>query len=284
MIVFPSIDLLNGRCVQLRQGDPASEIVHDDDPVRAARRWVEQCAEWLHVVNLDGAFASQRPTNERVSEDAESLPLNLQRLRDIRAAVDVPIQFAGGLRSMEALIRAVDLGADRLVIGTAAIENPVLVEQALDSWGPDRIVVAIEARDGLVVTHGWQTRREIRPEELGCRVRVQGVRHALYTNVDREGMLGGVDLEGTLRLAAATGLRIIVSGGVAGIEDVRLLAEVANDVVEGVIVGQALYTGRLDLGEALRAARRASSEGRRDSAVTAAGDRGDQPSARIETI
>lgn len=282
MIVFPSIDLLKGRCVQLRQGDPATETVHDDDPIRAARRWVEQGAEWLHVVNLDGALASPGPTDERVGRDAESLPLNLQRLRDIRAAADVPIQFAGGLRSMEALKCAVNLGADRLVIGTAAIENPVLVEQALESWGPDRIVVAIEARDGLVVTHGWQRRREIRPEELGRRVRALGVQRALFTNVDREGMLGGVDLEGTLRLATATGLRIIVSGGVAGIEDVRLLAEIADDRIEGVVVGQALYTGHLDLGEAIHVARGASAEDRRDSAVTGAGDRGDLPSERIE--
>lgn len=242
--IFPAIDLRHGRCVRLRQGDPDAETVYSDDPVAMARHWVAQGATWLHVVNLDGAFAG------RVRAGAE-LPINLQRLREIRQAVDASIQFGGGLRTLEDIALALDLGATRVVLGTVAVTNPDLVRAALARFGPERIVVGLDARDGRVATHGWLAMTDVSVEDLGRVMAEAGVTRAVYTDIRRDGMLSGVDAEAAARLAEATGLRIIASGGVAGLEDIRRLLAVADRGVEGVIVGQALYTGRLDLQEAI---------------------------------
>ena len=242
--LFPAIDLRHGRCVRLRQGDPDAETVYSDDPVAVARHWVAQGAAWLHVVNLDGAFAGQ-------VEAADGLPVNLQRLRDIRQAVDVPIQFGGGLRTLEDIALVLELGATRVVLGTVAVTNPDLVREALARFGAERIVVGLDARDGRVATHGWLEVSDVTVEALGHAMAQAGVRRAVYTDIRRDGMLTGVDAEGAARLAEATGLRIIASGGVADLEDIRRLLAVAHRGVEGVIVGQALYTGRLDLHAAL---------------------------------
>lgn len=242
--IFPAIDLRRGRCVRLRQGDPEAETVYSDDPVAMARHWVAQGAMWLHVVNLDGAFTG------RVTAGG-ALPINLQRLAEIRQAVDVPIQFGGGLRTLEDIALVLDLGATRVVLGTVAVTNPDLVRAALERFGADRIVVGLDARDGRVATHGWLAVSDVRVEDLGRAMAAAGVRRAVYTDIRRDGMLAGVDVEGAARLAEMTGLRIIASGGVAGLEDIRRLLAVAHRGVEGVIVGQALYTGRLDLKKAL---------------------------------
>ncbi len=242
--IFPAIDLRQGRCVRLRQGDPEAETVYSDDPVAVARHWVDQGATWLHVVNLDGAFAG------RVTRGGD-LPINLQRLAEIRQAVEVPIQFGGGLRTLEDIGLVLDLGATRVVLGTVAVTNPDLVRAALARFGADRIVVGLDARDGRVATHGWLEVSDVRVEDLGRAMAQAGVRRAVYTDIRRDGMLAGVDAEGAARLAETTGLRIIASGGVAGLADIRRLFSVAHRGVEGVIVGQALYTGRLDLRQAL---------------------------------
>ncbi len=276
MIIYPAIDLRNGRCVRLRQGDPAAETVFSEDPLRMARYWVDQGAEWLHIVNLDGALganrrhfdALHRPPSiliQHPGQDApkpahhdlaHDLPINLKRLRDIRKQVDVPIQFGGGLRTLEDIKLALELGADRVVLGTVAVEKPKLVADAVNRWGADRIAAGIDARDGKVATHGWQRTSEIDAVDMGHRMQALGVRHVIFTDIARDGMLSGVNLESTVRLGDLTGLKVIASGGVAGIEDIERLKAHEHYNMEGVIVGQAIYTGALDLVKAIEVGRR----------------------------
>lgn len=260
MIIYPAIDLRHGRCVRLRQGDPNAETVFGEDPAAMARLWAGQGAEWLHVVNLDGAFgatqaqitALHEPPGQRRTGAGETLPINLQRLLEIRRAVDIPIQFGGGMRTLEDIRLALELGADRVVLGTVAVENPKLVSDAVDLWGADRIVVGIDARDGRVATHGWQETSHMDDVDLGHRMHALGVRHVVYTDIGRDGMLSGVNVEATSRLGDITGLKVIASGGVAGLCDIESLKYHEHFNIEGVIVGQALYTGALDLAEAIR--------------------------------
>jgi phosphoribosylformimino-5-aminoimidazole carboxamide ribotide isomerase len=271
MIIYPAIDLRQGRCVRLRQGDPTAETVFDDDPAVVAQRWQAQGAEWLHVVNLDGALGAtrrqidllhasptvhvQRPGHSEPMTSAEtvldSLPINLQRLREIRKAVTIPIQFGGGLRTAEDIRLALELGADRVVLGTVAISQPQLVSEAIARWGADRVVVSLDARDGKVATNGWQSSSGQDVVDVGHKMQALGVKRVLYTDIGRDGMLSGVDVDTTSRLGDVTGLSVIASGGVAGIEDIELLKEFEHYNVDGVIVGQALYTGRLDLAQAI---------------------------------
>ena len=268
MIIYPAIDLRNGRCVRLRQGDPDAETVFSEDPAATARHWAEQGAEWLHVVNLDGALGAtrdhigllHRPASVRVQrpgrpapaspteELAARLPVNLRRLHEIRKAVPgLPIQFGGGLRTLDDIQLALELGADRVVLGTVAVDNPALVADALARWGADRLVAGLDARGGKVATHGWQQASTLDAVELGHRMAAVGVKRVLYTDIGRDGMLSGVNVEETARLGDLTGLRVIASGGVAGMADVERLKEHEHYNIEGVIVGQALYVGRLDL-------------------------------------
>jgi phosphoribosylformimino-5-aminoimidazole carboxamide ribotide isomerase len=276
MIIFPAIDLRHGRCVRLRQGDPNAETIFSDDPVGMARHWADLGAEWLHVVNLDGALSAtqaqiaalRRPANILVQRPGASkpeppqadllrqLPVNLMRLRQIRQAVTLPIQFGGGLRTLEDIRLALELGADRVVLGTVAIEKPVLVGEALETWGAARIVVGIDARDGRVATHGWQTISQVDATELGHQMKAIGVERVVYTDISRDGMLSGVNVEATARLGDVTDLRVIASGGVGGSGDIERLKAHEHFNIEGVIVGQAIYTGNLALPEAVAIGRR----------------------------
>ena len=276
MIIFPAIDLRNGRCVRLRQGDPNAETVFGEDPAAMARRWADQGAEWLHVVNLDGALgATQRqvdalhaPTSILVQRPGAStpessrdemlrrLPVNLRRLHEIYHAVKIPIQFGGGLRTLEDIRLALELGAERVILGTVAVQNPGLVSQSLEKWGSERIVIGIDARDGKVATHGWQETTSMDVVELGHRMHAMGVRRVVYTDIRRDGMLSGVDVAATSRLGDITDLRVIASGGVADLEDIEALKNHEHYNVEGVITGQAIYTGRLDLAQAIEIGRR----------------------------
>ncbi len=240
MIIFPAIDLRRGRCVRLRQGDPAAETVFGDDPAAMARHWAACGAAWLHVVNLDGALGDQGP-------DA----LNLRRLAEIRAAVALPIQFGGGLRTLDDVAQALALGATRVVLGTAAVQQPELATAAVQRFGAEAIVAGLDARGGLVAIHGWQAASDLHVHDLGRRLREAGVLRAVYTDIARDGMLSGVDAEGSAELARQTGLRVIASGGVRDIEDIRRLKALEDTGIEGVIVGQAIYTGSLDLAEAM---------------------------------
>jgi phosphoribosylformimino-5-aminoimidazole carboxamide ribotide isomerase len=271
MIIYPAIDLRKGRCVRLRQGDPNAETVFSDDPVQMARHWVNQGAEWLHVVNLDGALNATRTQIETLYRPAnilvqrpgfakpeppqqdllQQLPVNLCRLREIRKVTDVPIQFGGGMRTLDDIRLALELGADRVVLGTAAIENPSLVADALETWGAERIAVGIDARDGKVATHGWQTISQVDAVELGHRMKAIGVIRAIYTDIGRDGMLSGANVFATARLGDITDLRVIASGGVASLDDIEKLKAHEHYNIEGVIVGQSIYTGNLQLPDAV---------------------------------
>ena len=242
MIVYPAIDLRRGRCVRLVQGDPRAETVVGDDPAAAARRWAGLGAEWLHVVNLDGAFG-------------EEASANAAALRDILAAVKAPVQFGGGLRSMAGIEAALALGVARVVVGTAALTAPDLLRQALRRFGSERIAVGIDARDGLVATHGWQQTSGVSALDLARRMKALGVARIVYTDIARDGTLTGVNVPACAALAAASGLAVIASGGVAALEDIRRVKAAEADGVEGVIVGKALYAGQVDLIQALEIAR-----------------------------
>jgi phosphoribosylformimino-5-aminoimidazole carboxamide ribotide isomerase len=260
MIIFPAIDLRHGRCVRLRQGDPDAETVFSDDPVAMAQHWVEQGAQWLHVVNLDGAFGQKAKlagsTLDLSPDRMASLPTNLQRLSAMRQAVDVPIQFGGGMRSLEDVALALALGASRVVLGTVAVRDPAIVREALARFGPERIVVGIDARDGRVAIHGWTQTSGLDAVELAGAMKDAGVQRLVYTDISRDGMLSGVNVEATVELARRSGLAIIASGGVRGLDDIRRLLDHDADGVEGVITGQAIYTGALDLSEAIRLSHR----------------------------
>jgi len=250
MIVLPAIDLRGGRVVRLRQGQAGTETVFDDDPAAVARRWVAQGAEWLHVVNLDGVLGPPGEGRERGQPD------NLQRLGEICAAVpDTPVQFGGGLRSLEEIERALGLGVERVVLGTAPVREPELVSEALARHGPERVAVSIDIRDGQVATHGWRQTVEITAISLGKAMRERGVRYAVYTDIRRDGGLAGLDVEAIATLARATGLRIIAAGGAATLADLRRLRLQAEAGIEGVIIGQALYCRALSLPEAIRIVR-----------------------------
>jgi phosphoribosylformimino-5-aminoimidazole carboxamide ribotide isomerase len=269
MIIYPAIDLRNGRCVRLRQGDPNAETVFGDDPAAMAMHWARQGAEWIHVVNLDGALAATQDQIEQLHGQASpqheagsalgataGLPINLTRLQEIRRAVTLPIQFGGGLRTLEDIRLALELGADRVVLGTVAVENPRLVADAIARWESARIAVGIDARGGKVATHGWQTTSETDAVALGHQMYALGVRRVVYTDIARDGMLSGVNVESTCWLGDNTGLQVIASGGVSGIRDIEALKAREFYNIEGVIVGQALYTGRLDLREAIEVGHR----------------------------
>ena len=241
-MIYPAIDLRAGRCVRLRRGDPQAQTVYGDDPAAMARHWVALGATWLHVVNLDGAL-----------EDAQASALNLEALARILAGASVPVQFGGGLRTLDALARVLDMGIARAVIGTAAVSNPALIEAALARFGAERIVAGIDAREGRVAIRGWQERTAVEAVSLGRDLRRLGLERAVYTDIARDGMMGGPNVEATAALARETGLRVIASGGISRLEDLGALAALEDEGIEGAIVGQALYTGAIDLPLALSA-------------------------------
>jgi len=229
--------------VRLVQGDPGAETVVSDDPVGTALRWVNMGAKWLHVVNLDGAFGDEASSGK-----------NVEALKAILNAVDVPIQFGGGLRTIADLEAVMALGVSRAVIGTAAITNPGLVGEASARFGAKGIALAIDARDGRVATHGWQQLTSVTATDLVLQMKKQGIRRVVYTDIARDGTLTGVNAPACAALAAESGLTVIASGGVASLEDVYYVKEVEAMGVEGLIIGKALYAGQVDLTQALEVA------------------------------
>lgn len=240
MIIYPAIDLRAGRCVRLRQGDPQAQTVYSEDPVAMAQHWAGLGAAWLHLVNLDGAL-----------EEADASACNLQALERILAAVAVPVQFGGGLRTIDAIARVLDMGATRIILGTAAVRDPALVETALARFGAPRIVAGIDAHAGQVAIRGWQERTTVDATTLGQALHRLGIERAVYTDIARDGMLSGPNITATAALARETGLRVIASGGISRLEDVQALAALEAEGIEGAIIGQALYTGAIDLPAAL---------------------------------
>jgi phosphoribosylformimino-5-aminoimidazole carboxamide ribotide isomerase len=236
MNIFPAIDLRKGAVVRLEYGDPNRQTTFGDDPVAVAREWVGCGASWLHVVNLDGAFDEAGGANWAV------LPALTQQ--------NARVQFGGGIRTLADIERALNAGISRVILGTVAIENPELVTQAVKEFGASQIAVGIDARDGRVKMRGWQTDTPVSPVELGLRVKNAGIQTIIHTDIARDGVLTGANVESSTELAQATGLQVIVSGGVAGLDDVRR-AKKAGAGIAGIIIGRALYDGKIDLKEAI---------------------------------
>ncbi len=241
MIIIPAIDLCEGQVVRLKRGDMAQRTVYSDDPVAVARQWADAGAEIIHVVDLDGAMAGE--------------PRSLDALARISAAVPTPIEFGGGLRSMDHVRAAKAAGAMWIVLGTAALADRELLTAALEMLGDD-LVVAIDARDGKVAVEGWQKTSAVDAADLAAEMGDLGVRRLLCTDIATDGMLTGPNLEGLRRIAEATTAEVIASGGVSALEDIVALRELEPLGIIAVIAGRALYEGRLDLGEAIAAGRR----------------------------
>lgn len=244
LTLYPAIDLKDGTCVRLRRGEMAGATVYSDDPGAQARAWGEAGFGWLHVVDLNGAFAG-RSVNEAA-------------VRAILAAARVPVQLGGGLRDLAAIETWLEAGIARVILGSAAVKDPALVREAC-RLHPGRIVIGIDARSGKVATEGWAETSELRAIELARRVEQEGAAAIIFTEIERDGMLSGLDLEQTAALAGAVRIPVIASGGVGTLDHLVALCDVARDRlpehsgIEGVIVGRALYDGRIDPAAALAA-------------------------------
>ena len=239
MILFPAIDLKDGKCVRLVRGEMASATVFNDDPAAQARAFAAMGFSWLHIVDLDGAFVGRAVNGEAVQA--------------IRRAVDLKIQLGGGIRDRAAIDRWLDLGIDRVVLGTVALRDPDLVKRAAADY-PDRIVVGIDARDGKVAVEGWAETSEVSAIDLARRFADAGVAAIVYTDIARDGALTGVDAAAIGAFAQQAEIPVIASGGVAGMADIAALKSREADGIAGVICGRALYDGRLDATAALRLA------------------------------
>jgi phosphoribosylformimino-5-aminoimidazole carboxamide ribotide isomerase len=239
MIIFPAIDIRGGRCVRLTEGRFDAETVFADNPLDMARRWVQEGAEYLHVVDLDGALAGK--------------PVNVEAIAAITRAVDIPVQLGGGIRTTESIAALLAAGVTRVILGSVAVKQPELVREACAKYG-DRIVVGIDARDGQVAVEGWGVSGGVAAEELAAKMVVAGVARIIYTDIARDGTLTGVNVAATRSLARAAGIPVIASGGVSSLDDITAVKAAQADGIEGVIIGKALYTGAVTLPEAIRAA------------------------------
>jgi phosphoribosylformimino-5-aminoimidazole carboxamide ribotide isomerase len=244
VILYPAIDILDGSAVRLRKGDFDASTVYDASPFDAAMRWVEEGAEWLHVVDLDGA--------------REGRPVNVEHLRRIASESGVPVQYGGGLRSAAAVAEALEAGAARVVIGTAAFTDPEMVDRALAASDPGQVAVGVDVRGGLVATHGWVETSEIRARDAFAGLRERGVERFVFTNIDNDGMLVGANRDEVEQVAREVGDGgLIFSGGIGSLADLEglaaLRAELSLEGLDGVIVGKALYERRFTVGEALAA-------------------------------
>ncbi|HHZ16023.1 MAG TPA: 1-(5-phosphoribosyl)-5-[(5-phosphoribosylamino)methylideneamino]imidazole-4-carboxamide isomerase [Peptococcaceae bacterium] len=237
MLVIPAIDLRDGRCVRLVQGEKSSEIVYSEQPVEVAKMWESIGAPRLHLVDLDGAFAGR--------------PKNLGIVQEILQAIKIPVQMGGGIRTFEAVEMILNMGVDRVILGTAAILSPELVAKCTQEFG-EHVAVGIDSRDGLVAIEGWEATVEMTVFELGKKISSLGVERVIFTDTRRDGTLQGPNLEATKKLAETTGLKVIASGGVSSLEDLQQLKELESSGVEGIIMGKALYSGAVDLKDALQ--------------------------------
>ena len=233
MLIIPAIDLKDGQCVRLKQGRMEDDTVFSDDPVAMARRWVEAGARRLHLVDLNGAFAGE--------------PVNGGIVRAIaRAFPRLPVQIGGGIRSLATIAAYVDAGVEFVIIGTKAVKEPQFVKDACREF-PGRVIVGIDAKNGLVATDGWADVSTVRAVDLARQFRDDGVVAIVYTDIARDGMMQGVNVEETARLARDAGLPVIASGGVTNLDDIRRLKQVEADGIVGAITGRAIYEGTLDL-------------------------------------
>jgi phosphoribosylformimino-5-aminoimidazole carboxamide ribotide isomerase len=239
MIIFPAIDIRGGRCVRLMQGRADQETVYGDDPAAMGQRWQAAGAAWLHVVDLDGAFGAR--------------PQNFETIRQLRRAVAIPIQLGGGLRSLDTMTAYIELGIDRLILGTALLKDPEVVARALQAY-PGRIALGLDAKDGLLAVEGWTETTQRTAAEVAQELAPLRPAAIIYTDISRDGVKRGVNVEATRTLAQATEIPVIASGGVSSLDDIKALLPLEPLGVIGVITGRALYDGNLNLKEAIRTA------------------------------
>ncbi|MCW8859803.1 MAG: 1-(5-phosphoribosyl)-5-[(5-phosphoribosylamino)methylideneamino]imidazole-4-carboxamide isomerase [Deltaproteobacteria bacterium] len=236
MIILPAIDLKEGRCVRLEQGLMDKDTVYHDDPAAQALIWQEQGGEYLHLVDLDGAFAG--------------VPKNKVAIESIVKAISIPCELGGGIRDMQTIEAYLGLGVDRVILGTIAKENPQLVEDACRQF-PGQIVVGIDAKDGLVAVRGWAEVTEKKATEMAKEMEAFGVEAIIYTDISRDGMMQGPNIEATKALAESISIPVIASGGVSSLTDIRRLLKIESSGVTGVITGKAIYSGAINLREAV---------------------------------
>ncbi|MGA1152888.1 MAG: 1-(5-phosphoribosyl)-5-[(5-phosphoribosylamino)methylideneamino]imidazole-4-carboxamide isomerase [bacterium] len=235
MKIIPAIDLKNGRCVRLLQGKEDQETVYGEDPVETALSFEEQGAEQIHLVDLDGAFRGESK--------------NLEQVERIAQAVKVPLELGGGIRSLDDISRVFDLGVNFVIIGTIAVKNPKVLEEAIQKF-ENQLILGLDAKDGKVAVSGWVEVTEFSDEEFANQWKQHGINRVIYTDISRDGMLTGPNLSSLRRMAIATGLKITASGGVSSLDDLKQLADLEQDGVDEVIVGKAIYERQLDLREA----------------------------------
>jgi phosphoribosylformimino-5-aminoimidazole carboxamide ribotide isomerase len=240
MLIIPAIDLKEGRCVRLQRGVMSTATIYSDNPALTARRWEEQGAQWLHVVDLDGAFAKE--------------PRNLAAIAAIIDSVDIPVQVGGGVRTLETLAAYLGIGVERVVMGTAAQRNPEILVEACESF-PGKVVLGIDSRNGRVAIEGWSQTTDVGSGDLAARFERLALAAIVYTDISRDGMQTGPNVEATRQLARAVNIPVIASGGVGTLDHIRALLPLEEDGVIGVIVGRALYSGSVELSEAIALAR-----------------------------
>ncbi len=234
MILYPAIDIRNGQCVRLRQGQFHDAEVYSHSPVKIAKLWEAQGASHIHIVDLDGALAG--------------CSMNEDVIRDIVSSVGIPVQTGGGIRTIKDIETKLSLGVSRVIIGTKAVENPQFVKEAIACFGPDRIVVGIDAKQGMVAIQGWEKVSNYKAVSLALEMKEYGVKTIVYTDITRDGMLQGPNIEHTEEIVRVTGLSVIASGGVASMKDLEAVYQIP---VAGAIIGKALYENRIDLRAAI---------------------------------
>ncbi|MBI5056614.1 MAG: 1-(5-phosphoribosyl)-5-[(5-phosphoribosylamino)methylideneamino]imidazole-4-carboxamide isomerase [Nitrospirae bacterium] len=234
MIIIPAIDLKDSKCVRLLQGKKEEVTVYSDDPAAMAKQWVGLGAELLHIVDLDGAFTGEQK--------------NLEEIKVIRKAIDIPIEVGGGIRNLERMETLISLGVDRVIIGTSAAKNPDMIKKACEKF-PGKVLVGIDAKDGKVAIRGWEEVTEFHAIEFAKKMQDDGAAGIIYTDIERDGMLTGPNLEAMAKMVSAVSIPVIASGGVAKIKDIKNLMQIKN--LWGVITGKALYAGTVDLKEAI---------------------------------
>ena len=240
MLIIPAIDLKDGACVRLRQGLMDDSTVFSDDPLAMAARWVGEGARRLHLVDLNGAFAGEPVNGEAVTRIASAYP-------------DLPIQIGGGIRTLDTIEHYVRAGVSFVILGTRAVREPAFVGEACKAF-PGRIIVGLDAREGLVATDGWAEVTELKATTLAREFEGEGVSAIIYTDIARDGMMRGVNVEATVAMAQASSIPVIASGGITNLEDIRALAARAAEGIAGAITGRAIYEGSLDLAEAQKIA------------------------------
>ncbi len=240
MLIIPAIDLQSGKCVRLSQGRKETTTIYDGDPIKVAKDFELAGARMLHIVDLDAAFSDHGSPNRRL-------------LLKIMRAIKIPVQFGGGLRNSDDVKEVIELGVRRAIVGTLAVEAPETLAEVVQIFGRDRIAVGIDAKDGEVMVRGWERKGKIKAVDLAHAVASAGVERIIYTDVTRDGMLTGLNLEQTLLLARESGLKVTASGGVSSLEDIKRLKQLNAFGIDSVIVGKALYEGRFTLKEAAQA-------------------------------